>query len=120
MIIGIDETREQLPAFKDPNESIKFVSLLKDMIGKDLTKIAFPVTFNEPLSMLQNLCENLEYSEILDQADSFSNSCERLAYVMVFAASGISATINRVKKPFNPILGETFEFACPKFKYISE
>lgn len=36
------------------------------MIGKDLTKIAFPVTFNEPLSMLQNLCENLEYSEILD------------------------------------------------------
>ncbi|CAD8077046.1 unnamed protein product [Paramecium primaurelia] len=120
MIIGIDETREQLPAFKDPNESIKFVSLLKDMIGKDLTKIAFPVTFNEPLSMLQNLCENLEYSEILDQADSFSNSCERLAYVMVFAASGLSATINRVKKPFNPILGETFEFACSKFKYISE
>lgn len=29
---------------------------------------------------------------------------------MVFAASGLSATINRVKKPFNPILGETYEF----------
>lgn len=39
---------------------------------------------------------------------------------MIFAASGLSATINRVKKPFNPILGETYEFACPKFKYISE
>lgn len=52
MTLNTDETREYLPAFKDPNESIKFVSLLKDMIGKDLTKIAFPVTFNEPLSML--------------------------------------------------------------------
>jgi hypothetical protein len=32
---------------------------------------------------------------------------------MIWAASGLSATINRVKKPFNPILGETFELITP-------
>ena len=52
MTIGTELTRTQLPAFKDPNEKTRLFSVIKDMIGKDLTKIAFPVTFNEPLSML--------------------------------------------------------------------
>lgn len=42
MNIGIEECRTQLPCFKDPNEKLRIFSVLKDMVGKDLTKIALP------------------------------------------------------------------------------
>ncbi|KAG6826431.1 hypothetical protein H0H93_016514, partial [Arthromyces matolae] len=38
-------------------------SVLKHSIGKDLTKISFPVFFNEPTSMLQRMAEDMEFSE---------------------------------------------------------
>jgi hypothetical protein len=34
-------------------------NLLCRNIGKDLSKISMPVTLNEPLSVLQRLCEEL-------------------------------------------------------------
>lgn len=37
--------------------------VLKHSIGKDLTKISFPVFFNEPTSMLQRMAEDMEFSE---------------------------------------------------------
>lgn len=46
--------------------------------GKDLSKISMPVTLNEPLSALQRLCEELEYSELLDEAASQSNIYDRM------------------------------------------
>lgn len=36
-----------------PNYPLSLWSLLKNCIGKDLSKIALPVNFSEPLSMLQ-------------------------------------------------------------------
>jgi hypothetical protein len=65
--IGIG--RFELPI--DPNNpmpSLAIWSFLKSAIGKDLTKIALPVVFNEPLSMLQRLCEDVEYIELLSLA----------------------------------------------------
>ena len=42
---------------------------MKDFVGKgDLSKIATPVQLLEPLSELQQRCEDLEYTELLDQA----------------------------------------------------
>ena len=40
-------------------------SLIKDAIGKDLSKITFPAYINEPLSMTQRLCENFQYHSLL-------------------------------------------------------
>ena len=37
-----------------------------------------PVTLNEPLSALQRLCEDLEYSELLDEAASHTNVYDRM------------------------------------------
>jgi hypothetical protein len=42
MNLGIEESRALLPCFKDPNEKIRLFSVIKDMAGKDLTKITFP------------------------------------------------------------------------------
>lgn len=72
--------------------------------------IFLQVNFSEPLSMLQRLTEELEYSEILDQAAMCDDSCEQLAYVAAFTVSAYATTLFRTGKPFNPLLGETFEF----------
>ena len=40
-----------------------------------------------------------------------NDSCERLAYIMIFTAVGYSDSLKfSMKKPFNPLLGETFEY----------
>ena len=52
MQLTFEEFRSQLPSFKDPNEKIRLFSVIKDMVGKDLSKITFPITFNEPISLL--------------------------------------------------------------------
>uniref|UniRef100_A0A670YYF5 Oxysterol-binding protein n=1 Tax=Pseudonaja textilis TaxID=8673 RepID=A0A670YYF5_PSETE len=67
------------------------------------------VNFNEPLSMLQRLTEDLEYHDLLDRAAKCENSLEQLCYVAAFTVSSYSTTVFRTSKPFNPLLGETFE-----------
>lgn len=69
-----------------------------------------PVNFSEPLSMLQRLAEDFEYSELLDKAAQCTDASEQLAYVAAFTVSSYATTSNRTAKPFNPLLGETFEF----------
>jgi Oxysterol-binding protein len=39
-------------------------------------------------------------------------SVDRLLHIAAFAVSGYSGTAGRTTKPFNPLLGETFEFVC--------
>jgi len=68
------------------------------------------VNFNEPISMLQRLTEELEYAHLLDRAAACESSTEQMCYVAAFTVSSYSTTATRVGKPFNPLLGETFEF----------
>jgi hypothetical protein len=55
--LGLMETqdppeRERLPFFKDPKIKISLWSIIKDNIGKDLSKITMPVYLNEPVSII--------------------------------------------------------------------
>jgi len=59
----------------------------------------------------------MQYAELLDTAVSRANSAERMVYVAAFAASEYASTIGRVAKPFNPLLGETYEYARPDKGY---
>lgn len=45
--------REQLPFLKDPNVKVSIWAIIKDSIGKDISKISVPVFFNDPTSLLQ-------------------------------------------------------------------
>jgi oxysterol-binding protein-related protein 3/6/7 len=88
-----------------------------------LSKISLPVVLNEPLSILQRLSEELEYSELLDTANSLQDPFDRMVYVAAFIISGYSSSHYRNGcKNFNPLLGETFELIRPDkgWKYISE
>ena len=53
--------------------------------------------------------EDYEYSEILDAAARCTDIHEQMAYVAAFTVSAYSTTSYRVGKPFNPLLGETYE-----------
>lgn len=100
-----------------------------------------PVIFNEPLSFLQRLTEYMEHTSLIHQANSCSDSTERmkvaafhvllsvaltrwllavilslmclldvcLQCVAAFAVSAVASQWERTGKPFNPLLGETYE-----------
>lgn len=92
-----------------PHYPLNLWSIMKNCIGKELSKIPMPVNFNEPLSMLQRLTEDYEYADILDTAARCTDECEQLAYLAAFTVSAYATTTNRTGKPFNPLLGETYE-----------
>ncbi|XP_061647285.1 oxysterol-binding protein-related protein 6 isoform X5 [Phyllopteryx taeniolatus] len=99
-----------LPAPCPDTGNINLWNILRNNIGKDLSKVSMPVELNEPLNTLQRMCEELEYSELLDKAAETDDPFERMVLVAAFAVSGYSSTYYRAgSKPFNPLLGETYE-----------
>lgn len=68
---------------------------------QDLSTISFPVTMNEPLSGLQRIAEELEYSELLDRAAATEDPIERLTWVATFAISGASG--NKYRSSRKPL-----------------
>ncbi|CAI6336640.1 unnamed protein product [Periconia digitata] len=112
-----DGPRQKLAMDDDDRPKISLWGILKSMIGKDMTKMTLPVSFNEPTSLLQRVAEDMEYTDLLDTAAERADSTERLLYVAAFAASEYASTIGRVAKPFNPLLGETYEYARPDKGY---
>ena len=122
-LVGYPEHfRSSLPADSTGMPAINLWSILKGMLGKDLFRVPLPVNFSEPLSMLQRLCEEMEYSELLDQAARSLDPIERIKFIGLFAISGYASTDCRLTKPFNPLLGETFEYVSREkgFRYMSE
>ncbi|MCJ1314543.1 hypothetical protein MMC25_008225 [Agyrium rufum] len=117
-----DPLRKRLKMDADDRPKISLWGILKSMIGKDMTKMTLPVSFNEPTSLLQRVAEDMEYTDLLDIAADRADSTERLVYVAAFAASEYASTIGRVAKPFNPLLGETYEYARPDkgFRFFVE
>ncbi|KAG5359925.1 Oxysterol-binding protein-like protein C2F12.05c [Yarrowia sp. C11] len=117
-----DPPRKQLSISADNRPKVSLWGILKNLVGKDMTKMTLPVSFNECSSLLQRVAEDMEYTDLLDQARTFDDSTKRMAYVAAFAASEYASTTLRVAKPFNPLLGETYEYARPdkKFRFFSE
>uniref|UniRef100_A0A914C1C2 Oxysterol-binding protein n=1 Tax=Acrobeloides nanus TaxID=290746 RepID=A0A914C1C2_9BILA len=104
---GARKRREAIP--ERPQITISLWSIMRNCIGKELTKIPMPVNFNEPLSMLQRLTEDLEYAYLLDRAAEKTDPLEQICYIASYAVSSYSTTGTRTTKPFNPLLGETYE-----------
>ena len=102
------------------------IGFLRKNVGKDLSTISMPVSANEPISLLQKAAEQLEYSQLLDGAASNSTSgMERLLNVTAFAISLLSefrVKERAIRKPFNPMLGETFELIREDkgFRFVGE
>uniref|UniRef100_A0A8C3AJL1 Oxysterol-binding protein n=1 Tax=Cyclopterus lumpus TaxID=8103 RepID=A0A8C3AJL1_CYCLU len=121
-MLTLPRRRSTLPS-PSPTSSVSLWNILKNNIGKDLSKVAMPVQLNEPLNTLQRLCEEMEYSELLDTANRTQDPYQRMVYVATFAISAYASTYHRAgSKPFNPVLGETYECDRPdkSFRFIAE
>ena len=59
--------------------------------------------------MLQRITEDFEYHDYLDRAAATDSVEEQLALVAAFSVSSYASTLIRTTKPFNPLLGETYE-----------
>jgi len=105
---------------KDPNKKVPIWKTIKESIGKDLSRISVPVYFNEPLSMLQKLAEMMEYQNLIVQANNTEDPVLRLIYLATFKIAHYKCSLGRVRKPFNPILGETYELDQPDFRFFAE
>ena len=115
--------RRELGVMEGKEKKVSLWNIIKDMIGKDLTRISLPVFLNEPLSGLQKACEDLEYVQLVNEAAKCpKGSKERMMFMTAFVVSFYSSVAYRTKKPFNPLLGETYEYACPEegWRYFSE
>ncbi|KAJ2754766.1 Oxysterol-binding protein 3, partial [Coemansia sp. BCRC 34490] len=116
------EPRTTLPA-ESSEVNVSLISILRKNVGKDLSSIAMPLIMNEPINALQALCEELMYGRLLQRADEMNDSLDRLMNVAAFAISTLSSKKHRAeRKPFNPLLGETYEMVEPRsgFRFVSE
>jgi hypothetical protein len=107
--------RTVLPVPGPCESPVSIMSILRQNMGKDLSTVSMPIGLNEPLSALQRLAEEFEYAPLLAKAVQLASPLERLALVSAFAVSGYASTLMRAgRKPFNPLLGETFELVMPE------
>jgi len=89
-------------------EMIKMVgsSLLE---GRDLTTLTLPIQLFEPKSFLEKITEGWAYAPtFLTKAALTTDPIERFKLVITFVVAGMHLTPS-FRKPFNPILGETYE-----------
>ncbi|XP_038159723.1 oxysterol-binding protein-related protein 1 isoform X1 [Cyprinodon tularosa] len=114
--------RTSLPAPMFSRNDVSVWSILKKCIGMELSKIAMPVVLNEPLSFLQRLTEYMEHTYLIHQANAATDSIERMKCVAAFAVSAVASQWERTGKPFNPLLGETYELIRDDlgFRWVSE
>lgn len=89
-----------------------FLAFLRKNVGKDLSSIAMPVTANEPITILQTVAEMFEYADLLCAAAQSTDVVTCLKHVSAFAISCLSTFRDKaraLRKPFTPLLTETFE-----------
>ena len=85
-------------------------NMMKD--GINLTKISLPVCLFEARSFLERMTTNWDYLDLLLKASTLEDPVERMKYVVAFAVAGMCRQIS-FHKPFNPILGETYQSKYP-------
>ncbi|XP_075849699.1 oxysterol-binding protein-related protein 1 isoform X3 [Microcebus murinus] len=119
---GIKKHRTSLPSPMFSRNDFSIWSILRKCIGMELSKITMPVIFNEPLSFLQRLTEYMEHTYLIHKASSLSDPVERMQCIAAFAVSAVASQWERTGKPFNPLLGETYELVRDDlgFRLISE
>ncbi|THX89799.1 Oxysterol-binding protein [Aureobasidium pullulans] len=76
--------------------------------GADLSRVTLPTFILEPRSMLERITNFMAHPEILLTLPGIDDPVERFVAVTKFYLSGWHIKPPGVKKPLNPVLGETF------------
>uniref|UniRef100_K3WHK9 Oxysterol-binding protein n=1 Tax=Globisporangium ultimum (strain ATCC 200006 / CBS 805.95 / DAOM BR144) TaxID=431595 RepID=K3WHK9_GLOUD len=77
--------------------------------GKLAVRISLPIRIFEPRTLLERVADGWNYAPtLLKKAALSSEPIERMKYVIAFVTGGFHFCVGQ-QKPFNPILGETYE-----------
>ncbi|XP_072987036.1 oxysterol-binding protein-related protein 2A-like isoform X2 [Typha latifolia] len=93
------QRRNKLPEPVEKEKGISLWSMIKDNVGKDLTRVCLPVYFNEPLSSLQKCFEDMEYSYLLDKAYEYGKMYRDMLHQLVASANLSTLYWGRLMKP---------------------
>lgn len=109
---GQDDAQEEAKKGRWKQEDREgYWKMMQKYIGSDVTSmVTLPVMIFEPMTMLQRMAEIMEYAHLLEMADKCEDPYLKMVYATSWAVS-LYFAYQRTWKPFNPILGETYEMA---------
>jgi len=118
----IDKTYNFEKRINLPHKIVCPKNMVKELITNMTKKLPSPVYFNEPISMGQKQCEKFKYMDLLIKAGRENSREKQMCYISAFLIGEIFLNLGRSLKPFNPIIGETYEFFDneKKFRFYSE
>ncbi|XP_053097730.1 oxysterol-binding protein-related protein 8 isoform X4 [Pangasianodon hypophthalmus] len=116
----------QTETVSEENKSLIWTLLKQVRPGMDLSKVVLPTFILEPRSFLDKLSDYYYHADFLSEAAVEENAYNRMKKVVKWYISGFYKKPKGLKKPYNPIIGETFRcmWIHPKTNsktfYISE
>lgn len=101
-----DDEDETVVTSEQGNVLTHIISQLRP--GADLSRVTLPTFILEPRSMLERITNFMAHPEIMLSLPDIEDPIQRFVAVTKFYLSGWHIRPPGVKKPLNPILGETF------------
>uniref|UniRef100_A0A8B9HMM3 Oxysterol-binding protein n=1 Tax=Astyanax mexicanus TaxID=7994 RepID=A0A8B9HMM3_ASTMX len=110
---GLEEMGEageasQVETVSEENKGLIWTLLKQLRPGMDLSKVVLPTFILEPRSFLDKLSDYYYHASLLSQAVLEESPYCRMKQVLRWYLSGFYKKPKGLKKPYNPILGETF------------
>ncbi|XP_031425182.1 oxysterol-binding protein-related protein 5 isoform X1 [Clupea harengus] len=103
----------QTEIVSDENKGLMWTLLKQLRPGMDLSKVVLPTFILEPRSFLDKLSDNYYHANFLSEAVKEDSAYGRIKKVLRWYLSGFYKKPKGLKKPYNPILGETFRCSWP-------
>nr|XP_023660692.1 oxysterol-binding protein-related protein 5-like isoform X1 [Paramormyrops kingsleyae]XP_023660698.1 oxysterol-binding protein-related protein 5-like isoform X1 [Paramormyrops kingsleyae] len=98
----------QVETVSEENKSLIWTLLKQLRPGMDLSKVVLPTFILEPRSFLDKLSDYYYHADFLSQAVTAESPYCRIKHILRWYLSGFYKKPKGMKKPYNPILGETF------------
>ncbi|XP_023811940.1 oxysterol-binding protein-related protein 5 isoform X1 [Oryzias latipes] len=98
----------QVETVSEENKGLIWGLLKQLRPGMDLSKVVLPTFILEPRSFLDKLSDYYYHADLLSQAALEESAYGRIKTVLRWYLSGFYKKPKGLKKPYNPILGETF------------
>ncbi|KAL2102834.1 hypothetical protein ACEWY4_002002 [Coilia grayii] len=98
----------QTETVSEENKSLMWTLLKQVRPGMDLSKVVLPTFILEPRSFLDKLSDYYYHADFLSEAAVEENAYNRMKKVVKWYISGFYKKPKGLKKPYNPIIGETF------------
>uniref|UniRef100_A0A8C6FW29 Oxysterol-binding protein n=1 Tax=Moschus moschiferus TaxID=68415 RepID=A0A8C6FW29_MOSMO len=106
--LGEQGEASQVETVSDENKSLMWVLLKQLRPGMDLSRVVLPTFVLEPRSFLNKLSDYYYHADLLSRAALEEDAYSRIKLVLQWYLSGFYKKPKGIKKPYNPILGETF------------